>query len=158
MVRGFRCSPHRRPQIRTSDSGHAIVPRVWTRGGILARHDTATTAAVAGDAKSIAGWIVELRRQLHRHPELMYEEVETSRLVRTTLDDLGIAYRHSVAKTGVVATIGRGPGPCVALRADMDALPIHEETDVPFRSEIDARCMRAAMTVTRRCCSAPRGC
>src|SRR5262249_12442115 len=91
------------------------------------------------DAKSIAGWIVELRRQLHRHPELMYEEVETSRLVRTTLDDLGIAYRHSVAKTGVVATIGRGPGPCVALRADMDALPIHEETDVPFRSEIDGK-------------------
>ena len=91
------------------------------------------------EARSIAAWIVDLRRQLHRHPELMYEEVETSRLVRATLDDLGIPYRHSVAKTGVVATIGRGPGPCVALRADMDALPIHEETDVPFRSEIDGK-------------------
>ena len=95
--------------------------------------------ALLEDATSIAGWIVELRRQLHRHPELMYEEVETSRLVRTTLDDLGIPYRHSVAKTGVVATIGRGPGRCVALRADMDALPIHEEADVPFRSEIDGK-------------------
>jgi IAA-amino acid hydrolase len=91
------------------------------------------------DAKSIAGWIVELRRQLHRRPELMYEEVETSRLVRATLDDLGIPYRHPVAKTGVVGTIGRGPGPCVALRADMDALPIHEEADVPYRSEIDGK-------------------
>jgi amidohydrolase len=91
------------------------------------------------EAKALSGWIVELRRQLHRHPELMYEEVETSRLVRNTLDDLSIPYRHSVAKTGVVATIGRGPGPCVALRADMDALPIHEEADVPFRSEIDGR-------------------
>jgi IAA-amino acid hydrolase len=91
------------------------------------------------DANAIAGWIVELRRQLHRHPELMYEEVETSRLVRATLDELGIVYRHSVAKTGVVATIGRGPGPCVALRADMDALPIHEEADVPFRSEVDGK-------------------
>jgi IAA-amino acid hydrolase len=91
------------------------------------------------DAQSIAAWIVELRRQLHRHPELMYEEIETSRLVRATLDDLGIPYRHSVAKTGVVATIGSGPGPCVALRADMDALPIHEEADVPFRSEIDGK-------------------
>ena len=91
------------------------------------------------DATSIAGWIVELRRQLHRHPELMYEEIDTSRLVRATLDDLGIPYRHAVAKTGVVATIGHGPGPCVALRADMDALPIHEEADVPFRSEIDGK-------------------
>ncbi|HWW86607.1 MAG TPA: amidohydrolase [Vicinamibacterales bacterium] len=91
------------------------------------------------EAKSIAEWIVELRRQLHRRPELMYEEVETSRLVRATLDALGIPYRHPVAKTGVVATIGRGPGRCVALRADMDALPIHEETDIPFRSEIDGK-------------------
>jgi IAA-amino acid hydrolase len=91
------------------------------------------------DAKSIAGWIVDLRRQLHRHPELMYEEVETSRLVRATLDNLGISYRHSVAKTGVVATVGQGHGPCIALRADMDALPIHEEADVPFRSEIDGK-------------------
>lgn len=97
------------------------------------------TLALLEDAKSIADWIVELRRQLHRRPELMYEEIETSRLVRATLDGLGIPYRHSVAKTGVVATIGRGPGPCVALRADMDALPIHEETDVPFRSEIDGK-------------------
>ena len=95
--------------------------------------------ALLEDAKSIGGWIVELRRQLHRRPELMYEEIETSRLVRATLDDLGITYRHSIAGTGVVATIGRGRGRCVALRADMDALPIHEEADVPFRSEIDGR-------------------
>ncbi len=91
------------------------------------------------EAKSIAAWIVDLRRQLHRHPELMYEEVETSRLVRATLDDLGVPYRYPVATTGIVATIGSGPGRCVALRADMDALPIHEETDVPFRSEIDGK-------------------
>ena len=91
------------------------------------------------EAKAIADWIVGLRRQIHRHPELMYEEVETSRLVRATLDGLGIPYRYPVAKTGVVATIGRGPGRCIALRADMDALPIHEQADVPFRSEIDGK-------------------
>ena len=91
------------------------------------------------EAKSIDGWIVDLRRQIHRRPELMYEEVHTSRLVRSTLDQLGIAYHYPVAETGVVATIGSGPGRCIALRADMDALPIHEETDVPFRSEVDGK-------------------
>jgi len=89
------------------------------------------------EAKGIAEWIVALRRQLHRHPELMYEEVRTSQLVRDTLDQLRIPYKHPVAETGVVAMLGNGKGPCVALRADMDALPIHEETDVPFRSEVD---------------------
>ncbi len=91
------------------------------------------------EARSIQDWIVDLRRRLHRHPELMYEEVETSRLVRETLDALGIEYRWPVAETGVVATIGKGPGACVALRADMDALPIHEEADVDFRSEVDGK-------------------
>jgi amidohydrolase len=91
------------------------------------------------EAKEMASWIVGIRRQLHRHPELMYREVKTSQLVRETLDGLGIKYRHPVAVTGVVATIGRGDGPCVGLRADMDALPIHEEADVDFRSEVDNR-------------------
>jgi metal-dependent amidase/aminoacylase/carboxypeptidase family protein len=77
--------------------------RTWIScGEPLTPVDDVTTAVPAltllEDAKSIAGWIVELRRQLHRHPELMYEEVETSRLVRATLDDLGIPYRHSVSE------------------------------------------------------------
>src|SRR5262249_13785209 len=116
-----------------------ITRRPAQSGVCLSAMTTLARQALFEDAKSIAGWIVELRRQLHRHPELMYEEIEPSRLVRATLDDLGIPYRHPVARTGVVATIGRGPGPCVALRADMDALPIREEADVPFRSEIDGR-------------------
>ncbi|HET9013553.1 MAG TPA: amidohydrolase, partial [Gemmatimonadaceae bacterium] len=94
------------------------------------------------EAASIADWIVGLRRRIHRHPELMYEEVETSRLVRETLDALGIPYRYPVAKTGVVATIGSSAGGgsrCIALRADMDALPIHEQADVPFKSEVDGK-------------------
>ena len=91
------------------------------------------------EAKAIQEWIVGLRRQLHRRPELMYEELETSRLVRTTLDQLDIPYRYPLATTGVVATIGTGRGRCVALRADMDALPIHEESSVSFRSEVDGK-------------------
>ena len=91
------------------------------------------------EANKISDWIIDIRRELHKHPELMYEEVKTSALVRRELDALGIAYQSPIAKTGVLASIGNGEGPCVALRADMDALPIHEETDVPFRSEIDGK-------------------
>ena len=91
------------------------------------------------EAKKISDWIIEIRRELHKHPELMYEEVKTSALVRRELDKIGITYQSPIAKTGVLASIGNGNGPCVALRADMDALPIHEETDVPFKSEIDGK-------------------
>lgn len=91
---------------------------------------------ILDESRALGDWVVDLRRRIHRHPELMYEEVETSALVRKTLDELGVAYRAPIAETGVLATLGTGKAPCVALRADMDALPIHEEADVPFRSEI----------------------
>ena len=91
------------------------------------------------ESKSISDWIVKIRRELHEHPELMYEEFRTSELIRRELDKLDIQYIHPIAETGVLASIGNGKGPCVALRADMDALPIHEETDVPFKSKIDGK-------------------
>ena len=91
------------------------------------------------ESKSISDWIVKIRRELHEYPELMYEEFRTSELIRRELDKLDIQYRHPIAETGVLASIGNGNGPCVALRADMDALPIHEETDVPFKSKIDGK-------------------
>lgn len=95
--------------------------------------------SLLAEARSLQEWIAGIRRELHRFPELGYQEVRTSALVRRTLDELGIPYRYPLAETGVLATIGSGEGPCVALRADMDALPIHEETDVPFRSEVPGR-------------------
>ena len=94
---------------------------------------------IISQSKEIHQWIVEKRRAIHRHPELMYEEFETSRLVQSTLSDLGIEYEKDIAVTGVVGVVGNGEGPCIALRADMDALPIHEEADVDFRSEIDGK-------------------
>ena len=90
-------------------------------------------------SREIHQWIVEKRRAIHRRPELMYEEFETSRLVQNTLSELGIEYEKDIAVTGVVGLVGNGEGPCIALRADMDALPIHEEADVDFRSEIDGK-------------------
>ena len=94
---------------------------------------------IISQSKEIHQWIVEKRRAIHRHPELMYEEFETSRLVQNTLSELGIEYEKDIAVTGVVGLLGNGEGPCIALRADMDALPIHEEADVEFRSEIDGK-------------------
>ncbi len=87
----------------------------------------------------LAARIVELRRTIHRHPELGYEERETAALVERELDSLGIEHRR-VAKTGIVARIeGARPGPAVALRADMDALPIGERSGEPFSSEVEGK-------------------
>jgi IAA-amino acid hydrolase len=91
------------------------------------------------EAREQHDWIVAIRRELHEHPELGYQETRTSALIRRKLDELGVAYRHPVAETGVVATIGGGAGPCVALRADIDALPIDEAADVPFRSKVPGK-------------------
>ena len=91
------------------------------------------------EAKKIEEWVVAIRREIHRHPEIMYEEFKTSQLIREKLDELGVEYQHPIAKTGVLAQIGTGEEPCVALRADMDALPIHEENDLDFKSTIDGK-------------------
>jgi IAA-amino acid hydrolase len=90
---------------------------------------------VLGRAVAEKTWIVDLRRRLHQIPELRYQEFETKRLVLETLREIGISSPIEMAETGLVATVGSGDGPCVALRADMDALPIQELTDVHFRSQ-----------------------
>ena len=80
--------------------------------------------------------LVEVRRRIHQHPELAYEEQATARLVRERLEALGFDPRTGVAETGVVAELaGSQPGPRIMLRADLDALPVQELNDVPYRSQ-----------------------
>jgi hippurate hydrolase len=81
-----------------------------------------------------------IRRILHRCPELAYREQKTAHVVAEELQYLGIPYQEGVAKTGIIAELGGdsslgGNKPCVALRADMDAIPLDEETGLPFASE-----------------------
>lgn len=80
--------------------------------------------------------IVSIRHHIHQHPELSFEEFETSRYIQELLDSAGIPFKKGFVKTGIVGSInGRTEnGMTVALRADMDALPVHEKNDLPFKS------------------------
>ncbi len=87
--------------------------------------------------------MVALRRDLHEHPELAFEEVRTSGIVAQRLRALGLEVQTGVARTGVVGLLRGGAGKAdaktIAIRADMDALPIHEQNDIDYRSTIDGK-------------------
>src|SRR4030042_6676294 len=79
-------------------------------------------------------YLVKLRRELHQYPEIAYTEYKTSGVVSRELRKLGIEVKRGVAKTGVVGLLNKGEkGKTVALRADMDALPVTERTNLPFK-------------------------
>ena len=101
--------------------------------------NASATADILTRTKSIEPWMIEIRRRLHQTPELLYELRETTKTVQAELDKLGVKYEAGIAQTGIVATIGNDSSRCVALRADMDALPIHEEADVDFRSQTEGK-------------------
>ena len=86
-------------------------------------------------ARGLQSELTELRRDFHRHPELSFREQRTAGVVAERLGALGLAPRTGVGRTGVVAEIGSGT-PIVALRADMDALPIQETGDADYRSTV----------------------
>lgn len=101
--------------------------------------DTAPTipAYVKADVKALEPKILAWRRDIHQHPELGNRETRTAQLVADHLKKLGLEVQTGVAMTGVVAVLKGGkPGPVVALRADMDALPVTEQVDLPFASKV----------------------
>jgi amidohydrolase len=88
-------------------------------------------------AQALAGELVRLRRDIHQHPELGFREFRTAALVADTLTEIGMEVRTGVGKTGVVGQMGSGSGPTIAIRADMDALPILEKNAIDHRSQND---------------------
>jgi len=82
------------------------------------------------------GWLIDLRRHFHRFPETAYKEHKTAAKIREVLEELRVPFQTGIGKTGVAAKLSaRQPGPVVALRADMDALPLKEANDVPYKSQ-----------------------
>jgi amidohydrolase len=97
------------------------------------------SAEVDRRAAAVQSKVVAWRRDIHEHPELSNREFRTAKLVADHLRALGIEVKTEVAKTGVVGVLRGGkPGPVVALRADMDALPVTEEVALPFASKVKA--------------------
>jgi amidohydrolase len=91
-------------------------------------------------SKTVLDDVVDLRRYFHKHPEVSFSEHETSRYLTERLRELGLDLKESPTETGAVAVLDTGrPGKTVMLRADIDALPINEESGVDFRSRIDGR-------------------
>ncbi|PKM44993.1 MAG: amidohydrolase [Firmicutes bacterium HGW-Firmicutes-8] len=90
---------------------------------------------IISEANRLQPELVEIRRHIHRNPELGFEEWETAKLVSEKISGLGLRVTKGVAKTGILAVLPReGSNRTIALRADMDALPVEEQNDVPYKS------------------------
>lgn len=105
---------------------------------VIATHANADTA-VATQLEAVRSTVIDWRRDFHQHPELGNHEVRTAGIVAAELKKMGLSVQTGIAKTGVVGVLkGDLPGPRIALRADMDALPVVEEVDLPFASKVKA--------------------
>lgn len=110
---------------------------------VFSQHERKTSLTklwpeIQGLAEDLAEELTSLRRDFHQHPELSHEEERTARVVAAYLRNLGLEVETGIAGHGVVGSLkGARPGKVVAFRADMDALPLEEKVDVPWRSQED---------------------
>jgi amidohydrolase len=131
----------------------------WILQPILLMFITSTVPAqqnrqtvVDQKATAILPQVIEWRRYLHQHPELSNREYKTAEYIAAHLKKLGLEVQTGIAKTGIVAILRGGqPGPVVALRADMDALPVKERVDIPFKSTVRAEYMGDTVSVMHAC-------
>ena len=123
----------------------------WS-GAVQAAGTRITSAQIDAAAKAVEPKTIEWRRDFHTHPELSNREVRTAEQIAKRLRALGIEVKTGVGVTGVVGLLRGGqPGRTVGLRADMDALPVTEQTDVPFKSRATAQFRGETVGVMHAC-------
>lgn len=126
------------------------VPVAVMLGAVLAAQDQ--LPRVEQEAAKVAPAVIELRHQIHQNPELSNREEKTAALIADYLRKLGLEVQTGVAHHGVVALLKGGlPGPVVAVRADIDALPVTEQTNLPFASKVRATYLGQDVGVMHAC-------
>jgi amidohydrolase len=128
----------------------AILPLCLVVSSVNAQ--TALQNQIDNKAKAISAKLIEWRRHIHQNPELGNREFKTMEYIAAHLKSLGLEVSTGVAKTGVVAILKGGkPGPVIALRADIDALPVKERVDVPYKSVAMSEYNGASVPVMHAC-------
>jgi amidohydrolase len=112
----------------------------------------ATSAALADAIHADMPQLMTLYRDLHAHPELSMQEVRTPALLAAQMRKLGFDVTEHVGKTGLVAVMKNGPGPVLLIRADMDALPVKEQTGLPFASQVTGKLPDGTSTAVMHAC------
>jgi amidohydrolase len=112
----------------------------------------ASAAALSDAIRADMPQLMNLYRDIHQHPELSMQEVRTPGLLAPEMRKLGFEVTEHVGKTGVVAVMKNGPGPVLLIRADMDALPVKEQTGLPFASNVRGRTLDGVDTYVMHAC------
>ena len=119
---------------------------------LQAQSAAALHQAIDAGATRVEASVIAWRHDIHQHPELSFQEVRTAKLVADQLRVLGLEVQTGVGGNGVVGILRGGkPGPVVALRADMDALPVTEVNDLPYRSQVKSTYRGQAVGVMHAC-------
>ena len=125
---------------------------LWLAALAMTASTPATAAALSDSIRTDMPMLLALYRDLHAHPELSMEEVRTPALLAPKMRELGFQVTEHVGKTGLVAVMKHGPGPVLLLRADMDALPVKEQTGLAFASQVTGKLPDGTETPVMHAC------
>src|SRR5216110_2914629 len=108
---------------------------LWLAAAAMTASTPVTAATLSDSIRADMPQLMALYRDIHANPELSMDEVRTPALLAPKMRELGFQVTEHVGKTGLVAVMKNGPGPVLLIRADMDALPVREQTGLPFASK-----------------------